>query len=186
MSSSAPARSCLLALAFLPMWSCQEAGDEEVGVGALEENLGGGPPTAFDNPIIQTDANGDAIHTADPAALVWNGTVYLYTGHDEAPIGVNTYVMRDWRVWTSTDLVHWADAGSPLDLTAFAWATADAWAGQVVHRPDEAGNDRFYYYVPMFTTGGRGIGVAVSDSPVGPFVDVRGSALITNDMTPTP
>jgi beta-xylosidase len=33
------------------------------------------------------------------------------------------------------------------------------------------------------TKKGKSIGVAVSDSPVGPFVDARGSALITNDMT---
>ena len=30
-----------------------------------------------DNPIVQT------IYTADPAPIVHNGRVYLYTGHDE-------------------------------------------------------------------------------------------------------
>ena len=44
---------------------------------------------------------------------------------------------------------------------------------------------KFYWYVTVEhgTIHGKSIGVAVSDSPVGPFVDARGSALITNDMT---
>ena len=35
------------------------------------------PSARADNPIVQT------IYTADPAPLVYNGRVYLYTGHDE-------------------------------------------------------------------------------------------------------
>src|SRR4029079_5851485 len=42
-----------------------------------------------DNPIIQT------IYTADPAPLVFNDRVYLYTGHDED--GSTNFTMREWR-----------------------------------------------------------------------------------------
>ena len=53
------------------------------------------------NPIV-TD-----VYTSDPAVLVHDGTAYLYTGHDEAPPGVEDYVMRDWLCFSSTDLVTW-------------------------------------------------------------------------------
>ena len=50
-----------------------------------------------DNPIVQH------IYTADPAPLVYNGRVYLYTGHDED--GSTFFTMREWRVWSSADMV---------------------------------------------------------------------------------
>lgn len=56
----------------------------------------------------------------------------------------------------------------------------EAWASQVIEC-----DGKFYWYVTVEhkTVPGKSIGVAVSDSPTGPFVDARGSALITNDMT---
>lgn len=118
--------------------------------------------------------------TADPAALVDNGRVYLYTGVDEAKADAPTYLMNEWRVFSSCDMKHWTDHGSPLQLKTFAWARKDAWAGDVVKR-----NGKYYFYAPVEhdTIPGKAIGVAVSDSPTGPFVDARGTALITNDMT---
>lgn len=116
-----------------------------------------------DNPIFQH------IYTADPAPLVHDGRVYLYTGHDED--GSTYFTMKDWRVWSSADMVNWTDHGSPLSLTTFSWASSDAWAGQAVQR-----NGRFYWYVPVKNraTGRMAIGVAVSDSPTGPFRDALG------------
>ena len=127
-----------------------------------------------DNPIIKD------IFTADPAALVDNGRVYLYVGHDEAKEEGKDYVMNDWRVYSSCDMQKWTEHGSPLNTTSFAWAKKDAWAADVVKR-----NGKYYFYAPLEhkTIGGKAIGVAVSDSPTGPFVDARGTALITNDMT---
>lgn len=140
---------------------------------ALATVVGGGRAIAA-NPLI-TD-----VYTADPAALVHDGRVYLYTGHDEAAAGTTTYVMRDWLCYSSADMVNWRAEGSPLSLAAFSWARQDAWAGHVVER-----DGKFYYYVPMShrAINGFAIGVAVADQPTGPFVDARGSALITNDMT---
>jgi beta-xylosidase len=126
------------------------------------------------NPII-TD-----VFTADPAAMVSGDTVYLYTGHDEAPGNEQRYVMKNWLCFSSKDMVHWTSHGSPLAVSDFAWAKGDAWAGQVIER-----DGKFYWYVPVShaTIPGFSIGVAVSDKPTGPFKDARGSALITNDMT---
>ena len=127
------------------------------------------------NPII-TDA-----FTADPAVLVHKDTVYLYAGQDEAPNDKHAnYVMNRWLCYSSTDMVNWKSHGSPLAPKDFAWAKGAAWAGQVIER-----NGKFFWYAPVdhATIRGMSIGVAVSDSPTGPFKDARGTALITNNMT---
>jgi len=129
-----------------------------------------------DNPIVQT------VYTSDPAPMVYDGTCYLYTGHDED--NSTWFTMNEWRCYSSTDMVNWTDLGAPLAYTAFSWASGDAWAGQCTQR-----NGKFYYYVPMTQkTGGMAIGVAVSDSPSGPFVDALGHPLVftgTGDIDPT-
>lgn len=60
------------------------------------------------NPIIRDK------FTADPAALVHNDTVYLYTGRDEAPKGQARYVMNEWLCYSSTDMLNWKERPSPL------------------------------------------------------------------------
>ncbi|WP_308169673.1 family 43 glycosylhydrolase [Acrocarpospora catenulata] len=126
-------------------------------------------PARADNPIVQT------IYTADPAPLVHNGRVYLYTGHDED--GSTYFTMRDWHVYSSADMANWTDHGSPMSLSTFAWADANAWAGHVASR-----NGRFYWYVPVRdrASGSMAIGVAVGDSPTGPFRDAIGRPLVNN------
>ncbi|HEY8903976.1 MAG TPA: glycoside hydrolase family 43 protein [Chthoniobacterales bacterium] len=128
------------------------------------------------NPIV-TDA-----FTADPAVLVVGDAVYLYCGQDEAPNDRHVgYVMNRWLCYSTKDMRTWKPEGSPLDPRAFGWATGAAWASQVIER-----NGKFYWYAAVEhnrSHPGKAIGVAVSDSPTGPFKDARGSALITNDMT---
>ncbi|EOD68342.1 glycoside hydrolase family 43 protein [Amycolatopsis vancoresmycina] len=128
-----------------------------------------------DNPIVQH------IYTADPAPLVHDGRVYLYTGHDED--GSTYFTMKEWRVWSSSDMVNWTDHGSPMSLSTFSWAKQDAWAGQAVER-----NGKFYWYVPVVNraTGRMAIGVGVADSPTGPFRDALGRPLVENgEIDPT-
>ncbi len=121
-----------------------------------------------DNPIVQT------VYTADPAPMVYGDTCYLYTSHDEDNIVNNFFTMNDWKCYSSKDMVNWTDHGTPLAYTDFTWAKGDAWAGQCVPR-----NGKFYYYVPLTAkSGGTAIGVAVSDSPTGPFKDAIGKPLI--------
>ncbi|KAK0643992.1 glycosyl hydrolase [Cercophora newfieldiana] len=121
-----------------------------------------------DNPIIQT------LYSTDPAPLVWNNTVWLFTGHDEN--GAKNYDMRDWRLYSSTDMVNWRDWGVMLSLKSFSWAKADAWAGQVVER-----GGKFYYYVTATkTSGGYAVGIATSDSVTGPYKDALGRHLLAN------
>lgn len=127
-------------------------------------------------PIIQTS------YTADPAPMVYNDTVFLYTTHDEDD--ADGFKMFDWLLYTSTDMVNWTDHGSVASLKDFKWNKRDngAWAEQVVER-----NGKFYMYCPIH---GNGIGVLVSDSPYGPFRDPIGKPLVWqkehwNDIDPT-
>lgn len=126
------------------------------------------------NPIV-TDK-----YTADPAALVDNGTLYVFAGHDEAPDNKEFYEMHEWLVYSTKDMKTWTAYPSPLNVKAFSWAKDDAWASQVIKR-----NGKYYWYVAVEhgTIHGKSIGVAVSDSPVGPYKDALGKALVTNDMT---
>lgn len=128
----------------------------------------------MNNPII-TDK-----YTADPAALVYKDKVYLYTGHDVPDKGVQSYRMNDWLVYSTSDMVHWQEHPVPLKTSDFAWAKGDAWASQVIER-----NGKFYWYVAVEhgKIHGKAIGIAIADSPSGPFKDALGKALITNDMT---
>ncbi|NVK54293.1 MAG: family 43 glycosylhydrolase [Alteromonadaceae bacterium] len=127
------------------------------------------------NPII-TD-----VFTADPAAMVHNNTVYLYTGHDEAPNNDVFFEMHDWLVFSSTDMVNWKAHGPIMKATDFKWAKGDAWASHMVEK-----DGTFYFYTTVRHKDdkpGFAIGVATSDSPTGPFKDAIGKALVTDDMT---
>jgi len=155
--------------------------------------------THFNNPIIKSDsqdptsAKGPLIYTADPAALVHDGTLYLYTTHDEQTLQGKDYRMYDYRLWTSTDLVRWQNQGAVLHYSDFAWArgdakTGNAYAHHVIARKDGSGNTKFYFYavVEGGQTGGAfgfSIGVAVGDSPTGPFTDPRGMPMILLEDT---
>ena len=126
------------------------------------------------NPVIRYK------YTADPAAMVYKNKFYLYTGHDVCPPGQERYVMNDWCVFSSEDMKTWTEHPTPLHVSDFKWARGDAWASQVIER-----NGKFYWYVAVEhgSIPGKAIGVAVSDSPTGPFKDAKGSAIITNDLT---
>ena len=67
-----------------------------------------------------------------------------------------------------------------VDIAKFGWAGADAWAGEVEPR-----NGRYYWYVSVNGNGPgwMNIGVAVGNSPLGPFTDAKGGPLIS-DSTP--
>ncbi|MBP1619058.1 MAG: glycoside hydrolase family 43 [Bacteroidetes bacterium] len=121
-----------------------------------------------DNPVVQTH------FSPDPAPMVYNGAVYMYTG-DDIP-GTDFYYMTKWRVMSSTDMVNWTDHGSPISLESFVWVRDRAWAAQCIER-----NGKFYWYIcAQSTKNDMAIGVAVSDSPTGPFKDALGKPLIIN------
>lgn len=127
-------------------------------------------------PVVQTR------FTADPAPVVINDKVYLYTTHDED--GARGFQMFDWLLYTSDDMVNWQDHGAVASLDDFKYYDGKngAWAEQVV-----AANGAYYMYCPIH---GHGIGVLISDSPYGPFYDPIGEPLVWqkehwDDIDPT-
>ena len=125
---------------------------------------------------------GDTIRTADPSGHVWeDGRMYLYTSHDQEC--QEDFWMKDWYTFSSNDLVNWTNHGPSLSVEGLTWADNFAWA------PDAAYKDGKYYLVfpagtgfkdrknPENSTKWMGIGVAVSDSPTGPFSDAIGGPL---------
>ena len=126
----------------------------------------GGLSASADNPIVQT------CFTTDPAPMVHDGRLYVYTGHDEN--NADFFWMQEWRVYSTDDMVNWTDHGSPLAIEDFSWGDDRAWAPQCVER-----NGKFYLYVPLHSklSGTMAIGVAVGESPTGPFKDAIGAPL---------
>ena len=118
------------------------------------------------NPVVQT------WYTGDPAPMSYGDKMYLYVGHDEDK--ADFFWMYEWRVYSSSDMVNWTDHGAPLNLSTFSWADDRAWAAQTIER-----DGKFYWYVCVHSTISKGmaIGVAVSDSPTGPFRDAIGKPL---------
>jgi arabinoxylan arabinofuranohydrolase len=110
-------------------------------------------------------------YTADPSAHVFEGKMYVYPSHDRD--SSLTFDMVDYHVFSSGNLTDWTDHGVVLSLDDVSWATGEAWA------PDCAFHRGKYYF--YFPTDQSFIGVAVGDSPAGPFVDAIGKPLITKD-----
>lgn len=128
--------------------------------------LAAGLPLAAQNPIINDR------YTADPSARVFGDTLWLYPSHDRDDAA--SFSMEDYHAYSSTDMREWRDWGvifQPFRQTT--WAKSAAWAPDCVER----GGKYFLYY----PTDKRHIGVAVSDTPHGPFRDPLGHPLISID-----
>lgn len=111
------------------------------------------------------------IYTADPSAHVFNGKIYIYPSHDvESNIPFDDlgshFAMEDYHVLSMEHPGAKAvDHGCALHLSEVPWASQQLWA------PDAAEKDGNYYlFFPAKDKEGIfRIGVAVSESPVGPF-----------------
>ena len=129
------------------------------------------------NPLIDYD------YGADPFALVYDGRVYLYMTADKLQYDTNgnvidndySYINR-LHVISSDDMVNWTDHGfiqvAGPDGVA-KWANY-SWAPAIAYKQID-GVDKFFLY---FCNSGGGIGVLEGDSPVGPWRDPNGKALI--------
>jgi Glycosyl hydrolases family 43 len=112
------------------------------------------------------------IYTADPSAHVFDGKIYIYPSHDiEAGIPFNDlgdhFGMEDYHVISMDDPNGEAlDNGLALHIKDVPWAERQMWA------PDAATKDgKYYLYFPAKRPDGIfQIGVAVANSPVGPFL----------------
>ncbi|OUJ75807.1 family 43 glycosylhydrolase [Hymenobacter crusticola] len=102
---------------------------------------------------------------ADPAILYAEktGKFYLYPTSDGFTGWSGTY----FKTFSSPDLVNWRDEGVILDLPRdVSWAKKNAWAPCIIEQKTATG----YRYAYYFCANAK-IGVALADSPTGPFKD---------------
>lgn len=111
------------------------------------------------------------IYTADPSAHVFDGKIYIYPSHDiDAGIPFNDngdhFGMEDYHVLSMENIdAATVDNGVALHVKDVAWATRQMWAPDAAHK-----NGKYYLYFPAKRANGIfQIGVAVGDSPSGPF-----------------
>lgn len=114
----------------------------------------------------------EGLYTADPAAHVFNGKLYIYPSHDvESGIPENDlgdhFAMRDYHVYSMDDMDgEVTDHGVVLDLKDIPWAGRQLWDTDAAEK-----NGTYYLYFPAKDKNDIfRIGVAVSDRPEGPFV----------------
>ncbi|MBO4696364.1 MAG: family 43 glycosylhydrolase [Lachnospiraceae bacterium] len=135
----------------------------------------------WDNNPLMTQRLG-----ADPYALVYDGRVYIYmtadvieTNPDGSPKANSYQKINKINVISSDDLVNWTDHGSVFAAGADGAAKwgGNSWAPAAACKEVD-GKMQFFLY---FANSGNGIGVLRADSPVGPFTDPIGKALINRD-----
>ncbi|WP_124065084.1 carbohydrate-binding protein [Clostridium sp. E02] len=127
---------------------------------------------------------------ADPAALSFNGRVYLYLSSDQYEYNQNGSIkdnsfanLNQVYIISSSDMVNWTDHGAvPVaganglnggrGIAKWAWGS---WAPAAAVKKIN-GKDKFFLY---FANSGAGIGVLTADSPTGPWKDPLGKALVS-------
>ena len=103
----------------------------------------------YRNPIV------DRIGPADPDVIRYEGKYYMYPTTDG----------KGYDVFVSDDLVHWEQKPK-----CFTDTRGGAWAPDVFHHK-KGGGKLYLYYTVNKPGGGKQIGVAVADGPLGPFKD---------------
>jgi len=121
---------------------------------------------------------------ADPYALVYQDRVYIYMTGDVIEYGADKKAKNNSfgkintiNVISSSDLVNWTDHGAIKaagSLGAAKWGN-NSWAPAAAYKEID-GKPKFFLY---FANGGNGIGVLTADSPIGPFTDPLGHALVS-------
>ncbi|MCJ1962741.1 family 43 glycosylhydrolase [Novosphingobium mangrovi (ex Hu et al. 2023)] len=137
------------------------------------------------NPIL---ADGD-YYSTDPAPFVAEDALWILAGRDMAEPEVNDFIMPEWQLLTtkdpaSGDWTHYPAVARPHAV--FDWAEEGrAYAGQIVPGPD----GRYYFYAPVLEKDSDAkdrfaIGVAVADSPTGPWRDAHPEGPIISQRVP--
>ena len=123
------------------------------------------------NPVVE------GVGLTDPKIRIYDNHAYLYATHDAVP-GSKRFIMKDWWVWASDDLVNWklVSVLKP-EQTYYKKPENSCWATDAIRH-----NGHYYFY---FSRGSKEIGVVESDSPSGPWHDPLGKPLIAAGSTPT-
>lgn len=122
------------------------------------------------NPIIPF------VGMADPHIFIYNNKPYLYTTRDIDSLSTkNKFVMPDWQIWSSDDLVNWVHERTIYPTETYMGKSNDCWATDMGVR-----NGKYYFY---FSNKNTSTGVMLSESPTGPFKDALGKPLLDTGLT---
>lgn len=160
--------------ALLTACSSPERTDDDPGPGGSTPSAGSATPSPsieptpgegeFMNPVIDTDM-------PDPFVLDTGETYYLYS---------TTNITDHFPYATSDDLVTWEQQGDAMPRLA-GWANGNTWAPEVT----ETSAGYVMYYTARAPglaradgAGAQCVGVAVAETPAGPFVDDSSEPLI--------
>jgi beta-xylosidase len=127
-------------------------------VGAAEKNTSG-------NPVF-------AGWYADPEGVIFGDTYWIYPTYS-APYDKQVF----FDCFSSRDLVTWEKHSRVLDTADVKWARRAMWAPSVI----EKGGKYYFFFAANDIQNDQsigGIGVAVADTPSGPFQDYLGEPLI--------
>lgn len=116
-----------------------------------------------------------AMYTPDPAPYVHGDKVYLFTDHDEDD--ATYFLMKDWLIFSTEDMVNWQYLGAKVSTATFEWARQGdrAWAAQAVEH-----KGKWYWYLCCNTKDGKdALAVAVADTPESTWTDAIGGPLAT-------
>ncbi|MBD0401555.1 family 43 glycosylhydrolase [Flammeovirga sp. EKP202] len=129
--------------------------------------LGGAYQTFAQNPLITHR------FSADPTARVMNDTLFVFPSSDTTCTqiqGNNGFCMPDYHVYSTTDLTNWKDHGEILSHNTVPWVEKDSygmWAPDCIEK-----DGKYYFYFPAMPkdkSAFRRIGVAVANTPSGPY-----------------
>ncbi len=122
------------------------------------------------NPLVP------AVGMADPHIHIFQNKAYLFTTRDKDPTS-RTYVMPDWKIWSSNDLINWNLERTILPTETYIGPSTSCYA------PDAATkNGKYYFY---FSNKSIDTGVMVATAPGGPYTDALGQPLLPSNLTPT-
>jgi len=125
---------------------------------------------AAKNPIIPGEG------VCDPHIHIFNNKAYLYATHDLSRYN-STYVMKDWEIWSSGDLVEWQKECVITSEETYMGSSNICYATDAAER-----NGKYYFY---FSNGNIDTGVMCSDNPGGLFVPALRGPLLAEDLTKT-
>lgn len=112
---------------------------------------------------------------ADPEGIIYGDTYWIY------PTWSDEYEKQTFfDCFSSKDLVNWTKHENILDTTEVKWAKRAMWAPSVISK-----NGKYYLFFganDVHPGEVGGIGVAISDKPEGPYKDLLGKPLISENV----
>ena len=151
-----------------------------------------GKTAKTDKPVGDHNPISSNVFFCDPTSVEYEGRLYVYGTNDQQEFdakggkGENSYgAINTLACYSTDDMVNWTYHGI-IPVTKIATWAGCSWAPSIVSRKTADGKTEFFLY---FANSGNGVGVLKSDSPLGPWEDPIGHALIapnTNELASDP